>query len=234
MENEELIQLFQNGDEKALDKLIENNIGIIKKIAIKYNGINKLLELDDLIQEGILGIIKAANKYDLNNDKKAKFITYAVFHIDRYIHSSVNGNSSKYIGNNELNNKCTSLNIYIGEDGESRELGELIEDKDYGFENVEEIIFLKQLREDLEGLMYNYNTLAQREILKFRYGWNAREMTLDDVAEVLCISRERVRNLEKKALRILRNSDWIRENIYEFMELGYINKFDLEIFKRVN
>lgn len=93
--NEELLKLYKKGYKKALDKLIENNIGIIKKIAIKYNGINRELELDDLIQEGILGLIVAANKYDFNNKKKAKFITFAVFYIDRYLHSCVNGRSSK-------------------------------------------------------------------------------------------------------------------------------------------
>ena len=40
MSNEELVQLYQNGDKKALEKLIQSNTGIINKIANKYNGIN--------------------------------------------------------------------------------------------------------------------------------------------------------------------------------------------------
>ncbi|WP_066889379.1 sigma-70 family RNA polymerase sigma factor [Clostridium nigeriense] len=231
MDNEELIQLYQNGYNRALDKLIENNIGIIKKIAIKYNGINRELELDDLIQEGVLGIIAAANKYDFNNEKKAKFITFAVFYIDRYIHSCVNGRSTKQIGNNKLYSSCTSLNITTGEEGETRELGDFIEKIDYGFENVEEKIYIQNLRKELEEVMNQYNTLEQRQILKFRYGWNSKRMNLNEISEIVCISSNRVRDIEKQALRKLRNSSWAMNNLKEFAELGYIDKFHLQIFR---
>ena len=80
MSNEELVQLYQNGDNKALEKLIQANTGIIKKIAIKYNGINRELEFDDLFQNGVLGLIEATKKYKFDIEKKAKFITYAVFY----------------------------------------------------------------------------------------------------------------------------------------------------------
>ena len=90
MSNEELVQLYQNGDKKALEKLIQANTGIINKIANKYNGINRELEFNDLFQSGVLGLIKAVEKYNSNHEKKAKFITYAIFLIDRYIYCCVN------------------------------------------------------------------------------------------------------------------------------------------------
>lgn len=68
MNNEELVQLYQNGDNKALEELIQGNTGIIYKIANKYDGINRELELDDLYQSGALGLITAAKKYDFNNE----------------------------------------------------------------------------------------------------------------------------------------------------------------------
>lgn len=52
MSNEELVTLYQNGDKQVLEGLIENNEGIVRKLAYKYRNINKLLELDDLIQSG--------------------------------------------------------------------------------------------------------------------------------------------------------------------------------------
>lgn len=231
MNNEELVQLYQNGDNKALDELIQVNTGIINKIANKYNGINRELELDDLYQSGALGLIKAAKKYDFNNEKKAKFITYAVFYIDRYIHRCVNGGSSKEIGNNKLYSSCTSLNITTGEEGETKELGEFIEDIDYGFENIEEKLFLKNLRKELEELMQTHNTLEQREVLKFKYGWNSKPMTLNDIGEIFNITGERVRQKEYTALRKLRHSSWAMNRIKEFAELGYIDKFHLGIFR---
>ena len=229
--NEDLLREYHNGDKKALDKLIENNIGIIKKIAIKYNGINRELELDDLIQEGILGLIAAAKKYKFDIEKKAKFITFTVFYIDRYIHSCVNGGNSKQIGNNKLYKSCTSLNIPVGEEGETRELEDFIEDIDYGFENVEEKIYLHKLRIDLECAMIDFNKLEEREVLKYRYGWNAPPMSLNEIGDIFNITGNKVRNIEYRALSKLRNSRWAIKNIKEFAELGYIDKFYLDIFR---
>ncbi|WP_460292818.1 sigma-70 family RNA polymerase sigma factor [Clostridium tertium] len=231
MSNEELVQLYQNGDNKALDELIENNTGMIKKIANKYNGINRELEFDDLFQNGVLGLMAAAKKYKFDIEKKAKFITYAVFYIDRYMYRSVNGCSSKDIGNNKLYNSCTSLNIPIGEEGETRELEDFIEYIDYGFENVEEKVYLQKLRADLEGAMIAFNKLEEREVLKFRYGWNTAPMSLNEIGEIFNITGNRIRNIESMALRKLRNSRWAIKNIKEFAELGYIDKFYLEIFR---
>ena len=171
MSNEELVKLYQSGDKTALEKLIQANTGIINKIANKYNGINRELEFDDLFQSGVLGLIKAVEKYNPNHEKKAKFITYAIFLIDRYIYWCVNGRSSKEVENNKFFNNCTSLNAPIGED-ETEKVIDFVEGIDYGFENVEEKIFLINLRNELEEVMQKYNTLEQREILKYRYGWN--------------------------------------------------------------
>jgi RNA polymerase sigma factor (sigma-70 family) len=231
MSNEELVQLYQNGDNKALDELIENNTGMIKKIANKYNGINRELEFDDLFQNGVLGLMAAAKKYKFDIEKKAKFITYAVFYIDRYMYRSVNGCSSKDIGNNKLYNSCTSLNIPIGEEGETRELEDFIEYIDYGFENIEEKLFIANLRKELEDLMQTHNTLEQREILKFKYGWNSKPMTLNEIAEIFNITGNKARLTESAALRKLRNSMWAKQNMKEFSELGYIDKFYIDIFR---
>lgn len=228
MSNEELVKLYQNGDNKALEELILANEGVIYKIANKYNGINRELELEDLYQNGVLGLIAAAKKYKFDIEKKAKFITYAVYYIDRYIHRSVNGGSSKDIGNNKLYNSCTSLNIPIGEENDM-ELGELIEDIDYGFENIEEKLFLMNLRNELEEVMQSHNTLEQREVLKFKYGWNTYPMTLNDIADIFNITKDKAKSIEDMAMRRLRNSMWAKKNRREFAELGYIDGLYLGI-----
>ena len=212
-------------------ELVENNRGIVNKIANKYNGINRELELDDLFQDGVLGLIKAAEKYDFNNEKKAKFITYAVFYIDRYIQGSVNGWSSKEIRNNKFYKDCISANTPVGEEADGREIEDIIEDIDYGFENVEEKLFLNNLRNELNEVMQKCNTLEQREVLKHRYGWNASPMKLDDIADIFNITRDKVRNIESMALRKLRNSSWAMKNIKTFAELGYIDSFYLGVLR---
>ena len=97
MTNEELVLLYQKEDKQALESLIYNNSGIIRKIANKFYGINKMIEFDDLIQVGVIGLITAAKKYDINMENKANFITYAFYYIKREIVSCVNGRSSKDI-----------------------------------------------------------------------------------------------------------------------------------------
>lgn len=227
--NEELVELYQQGDNKSLDKLIQVNIGIIKKIATKYNGINRELEFDDLFQSGVLGFIKAAQKYDSNNEKKAKFITYAIHYIGRYIHSCVNGNNTKEVENNKFYHECTSLNKLTGENEET-EILEYIADEESGFENIEEKLFLNNIRKELEEVMQECNTLEQREIIKLRHGWNSNPMTLNEIGEVFNITGNKARLIERTALRKLRGSKWARENKKELEELGYIKGYYLDLF----
>lgn len=230
MDNEELVQLYQNGDNKALDELIQSNTGIINKIANKYNGVNRELEFDDLFQNGVLGLIAAAKKYKFDIENRAKFITYAVHYINRYINSCVNGRTSKDVENNKFYHQCTSLNKPTGEDEET-ELGDSVADKDYGFENIEEKLFLKNLRKELEEVMQEQNTLEQREILKLKYGWNSKPMTLNEIAEVFNITGNKARLTESAALRKLRNSMWAKKNMRMFGDLGYIDRYYLDVFK---
>ena len=79
--------------------------------------------------------------------------------------------------------------------------------------------------------MQTHNTLEQREILKFKYGWNSKPMKLDDIAEIYNITRDKVRKIEHIALRKLRHSSWAMNNIKEFAELGYISDFYLGIYR---
>ena len=79
--------------------------------------------------------------------------------------------------------------------------------------------------------MQTHNTLEQREILKLKYGWNTTPMKLEDIANIFDITNNKVRNIEHMALRKLRNSSWAMNHIKEFAELGYIDKFYLDIFR---
>ncbi|KAJ49103.1 hypothetical protein CTM_24925 [Clostridium tetanomorphum DSM 665] len=202
MTNEELVHLYQNGDGQALSKLIEQNTGIVYKLVNKFyiEGTNSI-DKEDLEQEGFIGLIIAANKYDFNNPKKANFITYAI----HWIYSKI----SRFI-NQKNTNEETSLNIPIGED-EENELLDTIKDIDYSYENVEEKIYIQQLRQELEELMLQHNTLRQREILKLHYGWNnSKPMNLREIGEVLNMPYRHVRCEKFKALRKIRWTPWGR------------------------
>jgi RNA polymerase sigma factor (sigma-70 family) len=217
MTNEELVLLYQQGDKQALESLIKANSGIVKKLANKFYGINKMVEFDDLVQAGTIGLMAAANKYDNNLKDKANFITYAFQYIKREIYSCVNGRSKKEISNNKLYNSCISLDVPLKAD-EEIQLKDTIESIDYGFENVEEKIYIGQLREELESAMMHNNTLKEREILQLCYGWDYQKtFTYKEVAEVLNLKQNSIPQIEFNALRKLRNSTWGREKAKEYI-----------------
>lgn len=80
-EEVELSMSIQNGNKSALDKLTKANLRFVISIAKKYQG--QGLPLPDLINEGNLGLIAAANKFDAS--KGFKFISYAIWHIRQHI-----------------------------------------------------------------------------------------------------------------------------------------------------
>lgn len=208
MNNEELVLSYQQGDKEALESLIGNNGGIIRKIANKFYGINKMIEFDDLIQVGAIGLIAAAKKYDINMENKANFITYAFYYIKREIISCVNGRSSKDVENNKFNNNCIRLDTPLKEDNEI-ELKDTIESIDYGFENVEEKIYISQLRKELETAMKENNTLKEREILMIHHGWDTnKETAYIDIADIFNTSANKIIQMEFNALKKLRHSNW--------------------------
>ncbi|MCI0561821.1 MAG: RNA polymerase sigma factor RpoD/SigA [Nitrososphaera sp.] len=80
-EERELAEKIQKGDQKALNRLVEGNLKFVVKVAQSYQGCG--LSLVDLINEGNLGLIEAAKRFDPS--KKVKFISYAVWWIRQSI-----------------------------------------------------------------------------------------------------------------------------------------------------
>ena len=77
----DLARLIRNGDQEALDKLVRSNLRFVVSVAKKYQ--NQGVSLSDLINEGNLGLIRAAHKFD--ETKGIKFISYAVWWIRQAI-----------------------------------------------------------------------------------------------------------------------------------------------------
>jgi len=76
-----LAQRIRTGEEEALDKLVRSNLRFVVSVAKKYQ--NQGVSLADLINEGNLGLIRAAHKFD--ETKGIKFISYAVWWIRQAI-----------------------------------------------------------------------------------------------------------------------------------------------------
>ena len=240
-EEVELAQKIHKGDRRALDKLTRANLRFVVSVAKQYQ--NQGLALNDLIDEGNLGLIKAAQKFD--ETRGFKFISYAVWWIRQSILQAISEQSrivrmplnqvgfqsklAKAVVNfkqaNErrpsvqeladiletdegkvrealgTNGKKVSVDAPF-QDDDSNSLIDIMTDEDAP--TTDNNMERESLSKDLEAAL---STLSEREqqVLKMLFGIGCNEMTAEEVANSLSLTRERVRQIKERALRRLRD-----------------------------
>lgn len=181
------IQLMDQGDQFARDKLIEHNLRLVAHIVKKYDHTREMNE--DLISIGTIGLIKGVESY--KGSKGAKLATYAARCIENEI--------LMYLRTLKKSNKDISLYSPIGQDQEGNEitLADIIE------ADTENIFELIQQAMELEKVKAYFALLNDREkeVLIYRYGLSGQEQqTQKEIGEALKISRSYVSRIEKRAL----------------------------------
>lgn len=197
MTNEELVQLYQQGNNSVLNDLIEQNTGIVYKMVNRFYINSNSIDKEDLFQEGCMGLMLAAKKYNFNNPKKCKFITYAVYWINQKINRFISTrNTSEEI----------SLETPINNDKSTALKDTLKDNVDIEYTCIENL-YNAELKQDLYSSMYKVNTLREREVLEFNYGLCCTiPMEMKEIGELLKISYERVRQEKERGFRKLRHS----------------------------
>lgn len=243
--NETLCNMYQNGNETALAALVEKNKKLVFKVAMtlrrQFSRTNFTEE--DLIQEGNIGLMKAAKKF--NNNFDTRFTTYAVYWIEQNIrrkavddgylirlpvhmyekihkvficrlqHPGANAQEISKLLSDEMTideiSRCyfyidiylntTSLNVAVGEDSET-ELLDLLPNENE--KSVEENAAEIQLKEIIEKILVNLKPKEQK-VIRLRYGLeDGIPRTLECIGDCFGVTRERIRQIESKALAKLR------------------------------
>ena len=224
-EEVELAQRIRKGDQKALEKLTRANLRFVVSVAKQYQ--NQGLSLPDLINEGNLGLIKAAEKFD--ETRGFKFISYAVWWIRQSILQALNKINKAFSRFEQENERrpspeelADSLDLpaekvadtlrvsgrHISVDapfveGEDNSLLDVLVNDDSPI--ADRTLINESLSTEVERAL---STLTERErdIIKLFFGINTQEMTLEEIGEKFGLTRERVRQIKEKAIRRLRHS----------------------------
>lgn len=239
-EEAELAKRIREGDKSALERMTRANLRFVVSVAKQYQ--NQGLDLPDLINEGNLGLIRAAEKFD--ETRGFKFISYAVWWIRQAILQAlaeqariirlplnqvgaISRINKAFATFEQLHDRAPSVeelseSLDITPDkiveamrlgGKSISMDAPVSDGDGGafsdtISDVEAHTPDKRLNEESLAIEVRrvLDKLSERDrnILKMSFGIDGAEMTLDEIAQKLRLTRERVRQIKEKTLRRLR------------------------------
>lgn len=254
-----LAKRIENGDSYAKEQMVNHNLKLVVSIARKYH--TTTMTLDDLIQEGSIGLMKAVEKFDYT--KGFKFSTYATWWIRQAVTRAISDQARtirlpvhmmetinkmskvKCKLANELNREPeineiakamdmtpkrvkeimdygldpVSLETPIGEEGESS-LSDFVEDEK--FVSAQEQLEQNELSERIIEML---ESLPSREcdVIKRRFGIGYNQVfTLEEIGNMYGITRERIRQIEARAIKRL------QEDKNKAYLHGYVDEYDIK------
>jgi len=237
-----------DGDRQAAEMLVKANLRFVVSVARKYDYSG--LPLSDLINEGNLGLMQAAKRFNVNFGYK--FITYAVWYIKQSIQRAVKLNATVKVPNNKLETikhinksirfleqnlhrkpttaeisrhlnvreprikECISYQksiVSIDEPGYISSLSATLADSNIGIGGLMDTKSVTTI------LLHLLNTLPKRQSIVVAYYFgigNFEPKSLDEIAVIMNLSKERVRQLKDIALRELKRRG-----------VGFLGKFGI-------
>jgi RNA polymerase primary sigma factor len=224
-EEEDLARRAARGDAAAKERLVRANLRFVVNTAKRYQ--NRGLPLEDLISEGNIGLLYAIERFDV--EKGYHFISYAVWWIRQAIINAINEKSrtirlpatrlgelarrAEGLGRGErqgtvpaaqllaVAREPLSLDAPLSTGDDTAVFGDTVEDSRE--QPQDERVISQALREDINAAL---GTLAHKEaeILRARFGLDGgRPMSLRELGARFRLTKERIRQIEKRAIRQL-------------------------------
>lgn len=186
------------GDERALNRLIEANLRFVVVIARQYQG--QGLSMEDLVSEGNLGLMKAARKFDATCG--LRFVNYAVVFIRQQIEKAVRKESDEQRVESTRDGQTRSVDAPLGSKANVSLLSVLV---NADSPQADQRVYNASLEDAIERSL---QTLNEREtvVVNAYFGIGEERQTMAEIAERMSLKRERVRQIRDRAVRRLKKN----------------------------
>lgn len=197
-EERRLSDRIRQGDERALNRLVEANLRFVVAIAKQYQG--KGLDMADLVSEGNMGMLKAAMKFDAG--RGTHFVNYAVVHVRQHIEKALKMESKERRVENVADGQSRSVDAPLGTKPNVSLLSVLA---DGNAPLADERVYSANAQTAVE---YALRGLDERElqVVDAFYGLGQERLTMAEIANDMGLKRERVRQIRDRAIRRLKKS----------------------------
>lgn len=207
-EEQKLARRAQKGDEQAMDMLVVSNLRFVVSLASRYQNLG--IPYMDLISEGNIGLMKAAGRFD--PDKNVRFISYARWWIRHYMLKSILSQSDRVNAPEETDGRhgsrethscrMVSLDQRFSDSENSETILDNLEDRNGT--SPEEDLMGEELTREINKMLDKLKPV-EKKVLNWHFGLNgSRTMALREIGAQFSLTKERIRQIEQKALEKLR------------------------------
>ena len=209
-EEVEVAALIKKGDKAAKDKLVNANLGFVVSVAKQYDYCKGTLSLLDLINEGNMGLIEAAETFDATYG--FKFISYAVNYVKAHILDALT-RDSRIVTNRHKGapNSHSSLDAPMTDDNDTT-LGDIL-----CTSTDAESFASESLTTDILRVLNSVLKAKEVTIICVMYGIGTPALSKWEIAEKLGVSDERVRQMAQLAICKLRHNERVMTLLSKYL-----------------